>query len=777
MTGPAASYDRPSRQYLPQAVAPPPPTGGEEDGFDIHTYIRMFLRRWQVIVGTLVIGVGLSFVNLLFATPLYTATTELLIDPNPGIQNITPLVAEARTDAATMASEVRLIKSSVIAKRVIRKLNLHRDPEFGGTPAKAEAKAGSLWSTVLGWFGMGGDRADDVQVEAPKPAKMEDIDPDKLERLARAFSARTQVRRVRGTRIISISFTSADPEKAARIANAIANAYLIDQLEARFETTRRATSWLRDRLRELQRAVHDAERAVELYRAEHNLIGPKGQTPYDAQLERLNQELILAKVQMNEKKARLEQAQQVIRSGGKLTAIDAVARSDVVSKLRQQIANLAQREAELITRFTPKHPKVVNVRAERRDLQRQISLEAKRIINNLQNDYDIARKRVESVEQSLAELKAKTKGARAASIRLRELEREAAASRAVYEAFLKSFKLSSQQETLRTAESRVITPAIAPSIPSHPNKRRKLLNAALMFGALGFGLAFLLEKLDNSFKTGDQIETELGVAHLASVPKISDLDRDNNGALIPLERFVVVKALSPFAESIRALRMAIQLSNIDSPPQIVMITSSLPNEGKTVIAANLAQMATQAGARVLLIDADLRNPSLTRALTQGKGPGLVEILSHQVSPEQVILRDQTGFAFVRASKVSHNSAEILGSHTMKDFLEAFREHYDLILLDTSPVTPVVDARVLSQAVDSVVLVVEWDKTSRHAVREAIKNLRLAEDRLAGVVLNKVDMRRMLTYSGYGYGYGYGRYSQKYPHYYGTYGEDRPTEKA
>jgi len=522
---------------------------------------------------------------------------------------------------------------------------------------------------------------------------------------------------------------------------------------------------LRQRLDQLQKNLQISEKAVEAYRAKHNLVGSKGQRPFETQLEALNKELILARVNAKTKLASLEQVQTVSKSKGKLTSIDIVVQSDVVQKLRSQMAELSQKEAELTTRFTQAHPKVVNVRSERRDLARQIEREARRIVSNLQNEYEISQRRVVSLEQSLQELQQQSMAASSTSVKLRELELQASADRAIYEAFLNRFKETSQQETLQTSDTRVISAAIPPFFASYPKKKRTTILAFLGFMAFGVGIAFLLEKLDNSFKTGEQIEDTLGMAHLSSIPKVTskDLYDPQSKSTINLQKYVLAKPLSAYSESIRALKIAIQLSNVDAPPRSIMISSALPNEGKSTICANLAELSIQAGQRTLLIDADLRNPTLTRTYVENPKAGLVELLSHQASPEQVIVREETGLHILPTFNVPQNSAEILGSNSMKDLMRKLTEVYDIVIVDSSPMTPVVDARVLAEIVDSIVLVCQWDKTPRDAVSDAIKLLNVHSNKIAGIVLNNVDLKRMSAYGNY----GYSSYYNKYPHYYGS----------
>lgn len=736
-----------------------PVSADEEMSFDPRELLRIFWRRWKLIAGIMAVGLGLTLVYLLSATPLYTATTDILLD----LRQDKTIDAEAvlsglSNDAAMLESEIKLIGSESVGLRVINKLKLYNDPEFSGKGGK------SLIATIGTYIPQLLQRGEaTAEASSATPGGNAEPSGEELDRLSQAFISRVQVNRMGRTYIVSVSFTSSNPGKAARVANEVADAYLVDQLEATYQATRRANTWLRERLDELQAKVRDAERAVELYRAQNNLVAAKEETPFDSQIKKLNEEIILARVQMNEKQDQLKQAAQILEANGKLSTLDVVAKSDVVSKLRGQLVTVAQEEAELITRFTPAHPKVINKRAERQDLERQIENQAKLIVDNVESDRRSAQLRVASLEQSLNDINQQSSGARSASITLRELEREAAANRTIYEAFLGRYKETSQQEKLKTANSRVIRKALPPFFASFPKKSNNLMMALIGFAALGFGLAYLLEKMDNSFKTTKQIEDVLGIAPLASIPKLNPADLTIDGKAVPSHRFILAKPLSMYAEAIRTLKVGIELSNIDNPPQVILVTSAMPHEGKTTLTSSLAQHMAQIGARVLLIDCDLRNPTLTGAWISEPGPGLIDVLGQRASREQAIVRDASGVDFLQTAHVAQNSAEILGSASFKKLIKELRQHYNYIIIDSSPVMPVIDARVLVDSVDTIVLSVLWDQTPRELVRDALRSLNAPAEKLAGAVLNNMDMKRMSHYGSY----GYGKYYSKYPHYYGA----------
>ena len=702
----------------------------------------MVFRRWRIVLSIIILGVGAVMLNVMLETPQYSSTVELILDPRDKkvVESETVLSGLGR-DAVTIASEVRVIRSSAIAERVIRDLNLTRDPEFNPVLRKSSFSFASLF----GWFGK--------KAQARTSDRLDNsLTVNQLNEMSKRLSKKVNARRVGKTFIIAVTFTSENPEKSARIANKLADAYLVSQLEAKFQATKRANQWLNSRLASLQEKLQESEKAVELYIAQHNLIGTKGKTPFEAEHEKLNEKLILARIELNEKSTQYQQAREILRKRGRLSSIEVLARSEEIIRLRHERAKLAKEEAELIALFTKRHPKVVSKRGERRDLERQIEAEAGKIVGSLRTSYYAAKKKVDLIKQNINQLKGKTQGERNASIRLRELQREADANKAVYESFLNRFKQTSEQETLSTANSRVITEAIPSKVPSAPNKKRAFVLALIGFSACGMVVAFVIEYLNNNIKSSHEIEEVLKTSHLSSIPNLSPADCYHEGQKIPMDRYAVMRPLTPFAEAMRTLKVGLELSNLDNPPKIILMTSVFPNEGKTTTCANFAQHAAQVGTRTLAIDADLRNPSLTKRLVKNPQAGLIELLSNQVSIDQAIIRDHTSMDILPGRSIPYNSAEILRSESMKNHLMQLKQMYDLIVIDSSPVMPVIDAKVLVNAVDAVVVIAEWDKTPQDAVEAVLDSLDPDRKKIAGVVLNKVDLKQMRSYSYNAIGY-------------------------
>ena len=720
---------------------------------DLVALFRALRRRLGVIIGITFVVTGLVMAAVFQMTPRYTAEAQVLLDnQHTQVVDFQAVMSGLPADSATVDSQVEVMNSRSIAERVVDKLNLADDVEFNAALAQP---------SVLRWLDPR------VWVAALFGSDEKNLTPEQkqqlmMEAVVNSVLARENVSRQGLTYIINVDFTSENAEKAAKIATEIANTYVLDQLEAKFDATKQANEWLSQRLDGLRQQVADSERAAALYRSANGLQSTQGATINEQQLSELNAQLILARADLAEKQAKYDRARQILKSGGSIDSVVDVLQSKTISDLRQQQAELASKEADLSTKYGPRHPAILNIEAQRRDIQRQIGEEVRRIVDGIANDAAVSATRVKALEGSLKDLQNTSSENSQAEIRLRELEREAAANKTVYESFLNRFKETSQQQSLQTPDARVISRAAPPLVPSFP--RKGLFGvAALAFSLmLGVGVALLLDRLDNGVQTSSQVEELLRLPHLVSVPAIP-VEMGGNRKPVQPHDYLLQKPLSAFSESLRSLRSALALSDIDNPPRVILFTSALPNEGKTTTAISFARAAAHAGLRVLLIDCDLRHPSIHKALgmTQPK-EGLVEYLAGRVAFANVVQKDAaSGLDVIPVASGAANPPDLLGSAQMRRILREARESYELVVLDTAPVMPVADSRVLSQIADKTVFAVRWNETPRDAATSAVKELRAFKADIAGVILTVVDTSKQAKY-GYGDGgYYYRRYSRYY----------------
>jgi polysaccharide biosynthesis transport protein len=737
-------HGRISPQIVSQIASAEP-----SDAIDLRHVQDFLWRRWKLILTTAAVIGMLTFVVLLAVTPRYTASAQMLLEPrNDKVLSAESLVSELNLDSGNIESQVSVVRSTNLLRRVVEKTNLTTDPEFGQTG-----------SGMFGFF-TGLFRSKE---EPSRPVGNGDEIPPQVLVAIGALSDALNVDRVQRSYVISISVTSKDPIKAARLANAVAEAYAVDQLDARYEGAKRASAWLADRLVVLREQVRQSEEAVAQFRREHNLQTTTSEakvTITDQQLAELNARLVAARADTAEKRAKYEQAQNVTARGGNLQSVPDVVRSTVIAQLRKQQAELAQKVAELDARYTAGHPLVVDARAQLRDVERSIGAEVARIITNLKNDFDVAQARQKSLEASLTQLSGETGNDSEIGINLRELERTNSANKALFENFLSRAKISEQQLYFEQGEARIITPATTPGVPSYPRKSLALSLALVVGCLIGVGGGVALDMLNAGFSSVNQIEEKLAVPVLASVPLLRENERTVEGEVLDPARYVAAKPLSYYAESVRALRMGVQMADVDSPAKVILVTSSVPTEGKSVLARSLAYSAKKAGLVTAIIDGDLRHPSISRLFGLEGKPGLVEYLTGTVGLEQA-LADRDGITVLSAGTAkSQNPPDLLGSARMHDLMERLREACDYVIIDSPPVGPVIDAKVAVQLADKVIFVVRWQSTAREMVARSMESLS-AHRKLAGVALTIVDEKKTSRYGPYSYlsGNYYGKYYQ------------------
>jgi polysaccharide biosynthesis transport protein len=734
-------------------------------------------RQIRILIVMAVVGFLIGVAYVVTAVPLYTATTDLLIDSQKDKSDVAASIAELTFDTGAIDSQVEVLKSEKIALSVISTLKLTTDPEFMGARGTLFGRAFAIIRSafnVSGWF-----------------ATQEKSDAEEQNELQRAavgqLKANVDVHRVLHTYVLAIEYTSPNPEKAAAIANAFAEAYLTDQLDAKYDATRRASGWMLARVAELKSNSLASDLAVQKFKSDKGLImvsgtdsgptsgGGGSKLVSDQQITELNTQMVLAHSDTARAEARYNQISEMLKSGQTDGAVTDSLGSNVITELRQKYLSTSKTEAELESKLGSAHLQVVNLRREMAEYQRQILEELGRIAQSYKSEGEVARAKEDSLRNSMSALVSLSAGTNQTMVQLRELEREAETYRTLYQTFLQRYQETIQQQSFPITEARVITAASRPSAPTYP-KRSIILTLSLVLGALaGAGVGGLREYRDRVFRVASQVRDELGLEFLGMLSTVERTVNRNKLNADPrtvrqlavrdsLQRYTIDHPLSSFSETLRSIKVAADLALAERKPKIIGIVSVLPGEGKSTVSKNFASLLAHLGAKTLLVDGDLRNPGLSRAVAPYAEIGVLEAMRQERPFRDCLMLEPDSGLFVLPTVVKkrvHHTSVILSSLEMRTLLNEAGKYFDYIVVDLPPLGPVVDVRAAASMFDGFVFVVEWGRTARSMVRTILAADEAIYDKCLGVVFNKVQMKKIKLYEGYGskdyYHSRYGKY--------------------
>jgi succinoglycan biosynthesis transport protein ExoP len=711
---------------------------------DLVVLLRILRVRREIILGTALVVIALTLIILFQLTPLYSASSIVMLDQRKNtVADVSSVLSGLPTDQAGIQNQVQILTSRDIAGHVIDKLNLKDDPEFAGA-----VKSWAKYLTFLNpfsWFGF----ATKTQTDA------EGIDRER-NALIDHFEKNLTVAPIGLSTAIKVTYDSPDAEKAARIDNAIADAFVEDQLNAKFDATQKATRWLADRIQELSRQSQAADGAVQQYRAANGLTETSnGSSVVDQQMGDISGQLVVAKSDLAIKQATYSHVAALAREG-RAADISQATSSPLIATLRGQEADLMRQEADLSTKYGPRNPKLLDIQSQRTNLEAKINEEVNRVVQSVANDVAIAQAHVGSLQSSLNQIEGRSGEQNQLKVKLTQLQSAASSAKSMYEAFLSKLNQTQDQQGIQTPDARIISKAAVPLTPSYPNKLL-VIGVAIPGGLLlGLMFAFMMERLDSGFRTTYQIEHMLGLPVLATIPEVMSLDKDKpaNAA----DR-VIDRPMSSFSEAIRGLELALTLSNVDKKPKVIVVTSSVPGEGKTTTAISLGRLAARSGLKTIIVDGDLRRPAVAKTLGLEPELGIVEVVSGSHTLDQCIVKDPRSDALILACvKKPVSPSDLLSSNATRNFIGHLAKVFDLVIVDSAPVLPVHDTKILSQLADAVLFVTRWEKTPREGVSNALRALADVNAPVAGIALARADMRRFQYYS---YGYQDYYYYNKY----------------
>lgn len=752
-----------------------PGTPGETPLGLTHLIGVLLHRRWMILgIAILTTGFMTLYVNQLI--PIYSAEATVVVEPSrQRVLNVESVVQGLNPDYYTNETEAAVLGSRELARKVVERLDLINSPLFN--PSLVKAKPSLLASIIdpiktgiqtlitavedvvtSGRYSADLETATNIAATQKADAQLspEDERKQKIEAATDIFVDNVTVVPSQRARVITVRFSSQDPDLAAKAANALADTYILDQLESKASATTKASEFLNQRADELRTRVIESQQKLEEFRRQSGLVEVGGASIYQRQRDDLETQLIQARAKRAEADVRYEQAQKLLKSGGgDIDTAAAVLDSQLIQKLREQETQVVRKIAELKTKLRPNHPNMALAESELKDLEQKIKEEVNKIVIGLNNERDLAAVRENNLTEEISRVQSKLDEQHDAEVTLRALESEVNANNQLYETILARFKQADVQESATPeADARVISRATVPTDPFYPKKRFIIVASFILSTMMGVGLAIVLEFLDTGFRSLTQLDGMAGVPSLGVVPFLRASQREGKAT----HQIAAEQPNSAFGEAIRTLRTSILLSNVDHPPRSVLVTSAIPGEGKTSTTLALACLAAKSGQKVIIVDCDFRHPSVHEELDYPNNAGLADYLVGRASLNDVMeIEPRYGLRFITAGTSVPNPPDLLGSPKMRELVQKLSEMFDLVLLDTPPLLIVSDSLVLARIVDKAVFVVRWVKTKRKSALLGLKQLIDANADVAGVVLSQVDIRRQSQYDSDGY--------YRYHHYY------------
>ena len=732
-----------------------PPVLRQDDSDDeidlLKLWNSLWRRKWSIL--SLVLAVMMvAALAVLVVTPIYRAAATLLIEQKAAkVVSIEQVYGLDGMGNEYLQTQFELLKSRALAERVVRQLNLTTHPEFDPRQQPEPLIDLSWLRSALNFHKV-------VPVTLPGDLEDEEAlsEAEIFDAVVKRFMAVTSVSQQGKSQLVTISVEMADPRTAALAANALANGFIESQLEATMEMSATATNWMNSRLGELRARLKEAEDRLQSFREAENLVDIDGvSTIVAGELSLTADRMIDARRQRAEAESQYRQV-QAMRSGGweRLATIPAVLGHPLIQQFKADEAKAKAKVEELSRRYGARHPAMEGARSELNAASASLRGQVEQIVAGIERNYQLAVANENSLRSSFNANKAQIQQISAKEFRLRELQREVEANRALYDTFMTRLKETSATADLDTANARIVDPAVVPSEPVKQKKTLIVLIAGLLALFAGVGLTLLLDALNNTFKSTEEIEGKLNIPVLGILPLLKKKERSE------IAHMFQEGQNKPFCEAIRTIRTGVVLSAMDNAHKVIVITSSIPSEGKSTVSANLAFALGQVE-KVLLIDANLRRPTLAKNFDFPVGtPGLANLIANTAKLEDC-LREVNGISMLCAGTVPPNPLELLSSQRFAKAMEYLKSKYDRIIIYSPPTQAVSDAMVLSTFADALIYVIKSDSTAIPLVEKGVGQLLQNNAPVTGIVLNQVDVKKAQKY-GYSYGgyYDYYGYSGK-----------------
>jgi succinoglycan biosynthesis transport protein ExoP len=735
---------------------------------DVQTQAHELVRYWRAInrhrlgIVLLVVAVGVLASMYAFSLPpVYRGTATVLLDPvrKKSVTNEEILDSMAGTPRDYYLTQIEIMKSRDYAERLVRVLNLTRHADYDPRQQKAEKGWGSLLI----------ERFRPAAPSNTQPSANAISEDDVREGVISRVMAGINVSPTRNTQLVKVSFDSPDPVLAERVPNALSMIYIVADLESKSGAARQSMSFLSDQAEKLKSQLAESERELQQFRESQKIVVTKGLSLTDAtrRLEGLTASLEDARRKRSDAELLYQQVSAALKgqSSAALETLPALQKDPVLQRLKETEAEAERRASEASKRYGPEHPRIVSVQSDLKIAREAVRRQISAVAESVGKEYEIAKANEAAIGQAQARATAEAQVFNRTEFPLSRLERNVESNRRLYEAFIQranEVRIGDIQQPI----ARIVDLARTPGTPAGPDRRRIVTLA--VFGALfaGIAIALFLTLLDKGIKTGLDLESRLEIKAVGVLPRMKSTPE------APLDRMVVDDNSNTFSEGVRTVRSDVQLSTLDSPHKTVLVTSTIPGEGKTTVACNLAFAFAQVK-KTLLIEADMRRPKVARALKlELNHPGLSEFVAGDIGIEQCVHPvDDTGLYVLQSGKVPLNPLEMLSSHRFADAMESLKAMFEVIVIDSPPVELVSDSMVLSRFATAVLFVVKADHTPYPLARQSLIRLRRVGAPVLGAVLNHFDVEKAHRYYG-----DYSSFGTEY--YYRNYGyQNRPSDSV